>query len=403
MTAQAKRRAIRIKGPALYPKQHQAIFDPRRHCFIEASTKAGKTLGCLIWQIQQAFAVKGHHWWVAPITRQSRIAFLRAKAMLPDEVYRSNNSLQEIYLKNGSVWEFKGGDNPDSLYGEDVHSVVIDEASRCKEDVWDAIRSTLTATRGPTRVIGNVKGRKNWFYKLARRAEAGHPNHAFYKLTAWDAVEGGVLAREEILEAQGDVPDAVFRELYMAEASEDGANPFGLLAIDNCVLEEGTWERGRVSNWGIDLAKSIDWTVAVGLDDDGNVADLHRFQKPWRETIAFLRALVRNTPALVDSTGVGDPVLEELQANGQDNFTGFKFSSASKQQLMEGLAVDIQSTAFTMPDGVIPLELREFEYQHTRTGVRYSAPPGLHDDAVCGLALARAKYRSGAVAAPWWT
>jgi len=47
------------------------------------------------------------------------------------------------------------------LYGEDVYGAVIDEASRMKEDAWTAIQSTLTATRGPVRIIGNVKGEKN--------------------------------------------------------------------------------------------------------------------------------------------------------------------------------------------------------------------------------------------------
>jgi hypothetical protein len=41
-------------------------------------------------------------------------------------------------LPNGSVVWFKGGDKPDSLYGEDVYAAVIDEASRCKEEVWAA-------------------------------------------------------------------------------------------------------------------------------------------------------------------------------------------------------------------------------------------------------------------------
>lgn len=381
--------------------QYDAIFDERRHSFIEASTKAGKTLGCLVWQIDQCFKRPGEHWWVAPVYQQARIAFKRAVKMLPDNVLASvNTSRQELALVNGSIWSFRGADNPDSLYGEDVMSAVIDEASRCKEEVWDAIRSTLTATRGPTRVIGNVKGRKNWFYRLARRAESGHPGHGFHRLTAWDAVDGGVLARAEIEEARGDVPDSVFRELYLAEASEDGANPFGLAAID--ALTRDGLAGGPVVCWGIDLAKSVDWTVAIGLNVDGDVCAFHRFQRTWRDTIAFLRTVIGTTDALVDSTGVGDPVLEELQAGGFSNFEGFKFSAPSKQQLMEGLVVDIHQGAVLLPDGPIVLELQEFEYIHTRTGVRYSAPPGFHDDCVCALALARAKYKTiGHV--NWWS
>jgi hypothetical protein len=37
---------------------------------------------------------------------------------------------------------------------------------------------------------------------------------------------------------------------------------------------------------------------------------------------------------------------------------------------------------------VIVNELEQFEYSYTRTGVRYGAPDGFHDDTVCSLALA---------------
>ena len=38
-------------------------------------------------------------------------------------------------------------------------------------------------------------------------------------------------------------------------------------------------------------------------------------------------------------------------------------------------------------------ELETFEYEYTRTGVRYTAPTGLHDDGVCALALALKCWR----------
>ena len=40
------------------------------------------------------------------------------------------------------------------------------------------------------------------------------------------------------------------------------------------------------------------------------------------------------------------------------------------------------------PDGPIVSELEAFEYSYTRTGVRYGAPPTMHDDCVVALALA---------------
>ena len=107
-------------------------------------------------------------------------------------------------------------------------------------------------------------------------------------------------------------------------------------------------------------------------------------------------------PALVDSTGVGDPILESLQIEQRWNFEGFKFSSASKQQLMEGLAVAIQRGEITVPQGPIVAELESFEYCYTRTGVRYSAPEGMHDDCVCALALAWRCLEKGRLRGEWY-
>ena len=167
---------MRIRLPALYPAQHAAIYHPARYVVIEASTKAGKTLGCLVWQMGRVIEDGGVHWWVAPVYAQARMAYERALGMLPRPIVASKSrSTLEIGLVNGARWAFRSGEQPDNLYGEDVRSAVIDEASRCRDEAWHAVRSTLTATKGPIRAIGNVRGRSNWHYRLARAAEAGEP------------------------------------------------------------------------------------------------------------------------------------------------------------------------------------------------------------------------------------
>lgn len=382
--------AVVYQRPPLYAKQAAFLFTDARYSIVEASTKTGKTVGCLAWLFEQA-AIRGqpghNYWWVAPTFPVAKIAFRRMKRAMPRALYRANETELTLTLLNGAVIWFKGADKPDSLYGEDVYAAVIDEATRCKEDAWHAVRSTLTATRGPIRIIGNVKGRKNWAYQLARRAEKGEPGMYYARLTAYDAVEGGVLALEEVEDAKRTLPPDVFQELYLALPSDDGSNPFGLQAIAACATLD-TLAPGPVASWGWDLAKSVDWTVGCGLNDAGALAGFERFRKPWDATAATIRDVTGTVRALVDSTGVGDPVVEQLQ-KGRANVEGFKFTAPSKQQLMEGLAVAIQQRRIAIPkDGPLRVELESFEYTHTRTGVRYSAPEGEHDDCVMALALA---------------
>jgi hypothetical protein len=130
-------------------------------------------------------------------------------------------------LFNGVTIFFKSADNPDSLYGEDVIAAILDESSRMKEDSWTAVFSTLTATEGKCKIIGNVNGTNNWSYRMARRVEKGNmPNWSYHKITASDAVEAGVLKQENIDEAERTLPKGVFLELFYGIPFENASNKF---------------------------------------------------------------------------------------------------------------------------------------------------------------------------------
>jgi len=393
---------ITYHRPHLYPKQSAAIFAPERYAVVEASTKSGKTVGCLAWLLEQAFAHDRHIvWWVAPVYSQAKIAFRRAKAGLPKSLYVANESELTLTLLNGTVIWFKTAEIPDNLYGEDVWAAVLDEATRMKEEAWHAVRSTLTATQGPVRIIGNVHGRKNWAYRLARKAEGGEEGYHYAKLTAHDAIEGGILAAAEVEDARLALPKAVFEELYLAIATEDGSCPFDIRAIADCVAPLGAPPAVAI---GWDLARGkragSDWTVGIALNATRAVCGFDRFQAPWSLQVQRIRWLTGNTAALVDATGVGDPIVEELQRGG-GNYEGFNFTSQSKQQIMEELALVISQRAIRFPEDVVS-ELESFEYEYTRTGVRYSAPEGLNDDKVCALALANHHFREGGAPRVRW-
>lgn len=381
--------------PALYPKQHAAICDPARIVIIEASTKSGKTAGCLLWLLTQAWnGGVGAYWWVAPTFSVTKtVAYARMVRMLRESdptavAWTANESTLSIRLLNGATMWFKSADNPDTLYGDDVSAAVIDEATRCPEDAFNAVRSTLTATRGPLRIIGNVKGRKNWCYRLARMAEAGMPNMAYHKLTALDAVDGGILESDEIQQAKAILPEPVFRELYMAEASDDGSNPFGVDAIRSCIGQLST--QPPVA-YGIDLAKSVDWTVVCGLDASGSVCVLERWHGDWGATRTRIMSMIGHKTAFIDSTGVGDPIVEDI-ARQCKGVKGWRFTSQSKQQLMEGLASAIQGREIRYPDCWLRAELDSFGFRYSGGRVVYEANAG-HDDGVCALALALAAKR----------
>jgi hypothetical protein len=384
---------IEIIKPKLAPYQ-QAILDSlERFTLTEAATKVGKTASHLWWLFDKAAHPPkpgANYWWVAPAYGQAEIAFNRLKRFLGGSS-DFNVNLSKLYIETPveSFIHFKTAEKPDNLYGEDVYAAVFDEFTRAREAAWIALRTTLTATKAPCKFIGNVKGKGNWGYKLGVKARAGEPGYAYFKITAYDAVAAGILDAAEIEQAKRDLPDHAFRELYLAEALDDQANPFGIQHIKNRIKPLST---NPPVVFGIDLAKSVDWTVVIGLDDNGDVCVFERWQSDWGQTRRRIISMLGNGLAYIDSTGIGDAIVEDIQRECY-GVEGFVFTSNSKQQIMEGLAAAIQNGYISVLEGIMQDELEAFEFEYSRTGVKYRAPEGVHDDIVCALALAYAKFK----------
>ncbi len=150
-------------------------------------TKTGKTTGALIWLFEQALFAPARHdeyRWVAPSSGQARMAFDRLVRMLPPHFgHARRSSPPTLRLPNGQIISFRTGEDPDLLYGADVGAVVLDEYTRMREEAWVAIQSTLTATNGPARLVGNVRGTLGWGFRLARKAEDGDPDWHYMRMT----------------------------------------------------------------------------------------------------------------------------------------------------------------------------------------------------------------------------
>jgi hypothetical protein len=259
--------------------------------------------------------------------------------------------------------------------------VVIDEASFISdlEDGWlNSIRPTLTDYKGRALFLSTPRG-KNYFYSLYLKS--GEQDWQSFKFSTYDNPH---IDPSEIDAARAQLPEVVFEQEYMANPKENAANPFGTQYIRACIAPLST---NPVAFYGIDLAKSVDHTVIIGMDRNGAVCYFDRFQKDWKGTRDAIMQLNRKLPVMIDSTGVGDPIAEDMQREF-NAMHGFKYNGNSKQQLMEGLAAAIHRREITYPDGPIVNELEVFEYQYTATGVRYNAPAGFHDDCVNALALA---------------
>jgi hypothetical protein len=367
-----------LELPAPHINQQGILDNSSRFRVIMCGRRFGKSELSQIEIVTNAIVGKSVAY-ITPTYALAKTFFDKLAKAVPFESNRSDLTI--AFPNDGSV-QFFTGERLDNLRGRKFHFVVIDEASFIPnlEDGWlNSIRPTLTDYKGRALFLSTPKG-KNYFYSLYLKGINGETDWASFKFSTYD---NPYIDKMEVDDARTQLPEAVFEQEYMANPAENAANPFGSAFIRQCTFPLSTYP---VVCYGIDLAKSFDFTAIIGLDKNGSVAYFDRFQKDWRQTKQTIVNLTK-APILMDSTGVGDPIFEDLQREGLE-VTGFKFSQTSKQNLMVGLASAIQQRRITFPEGAISSELEIFEYQYTATGVRYSAPQGFHDDCVMALGLA---------------
>jgi len=364
-----------IEVPEAHINQDKILESEARFIVVMCGRRFGKSELSQIKIITEAVQGKQIAY-ITPTYSLAKVFFNRLIHALP---FLNNKSDLKLSFPNGGSVEFFTGERLDNLRGRKFHWVIVDEASFIPdlEQGWlNSIRPTLTDYKGRALFLSTPRG-KNYFYSLFMKDEQGWES---FKFTTYD---NPYIDKTEIDEARTQLPEAVFEQEYMANPMENAANPFGSSQIRSCIQPLSTRE---IVSFGIDLAKSTDFTAIIGLDSGGNVAYFDRFQMDWNSTKQAILQLPKK-PMLIDSTGVGDPIVEDLQREGR-HIMGLKFTQVSKQQLMLGLQTAIQSRKIGYPEGHIVKELEVFEYQYSATGVKYSAPSGFHDDCVMALALA---------------
>lgn len=376
---------IKLKLPEPHPGQQKVASEAKRFNVLECGRRWGKTTFGLNKVVEPAIDGKPVAWF-APTYKTMAEQWKDVEKMLAPIIASKNKVEQQIRLITGGVIDFWSLDDPDSGRGRKYARVIVDEASiiRQLEEAWQAtIRPTLTDFQGDAWILGTPKGRR-FFHQLYERGQQGRKGWASWRAAT---VTNPFISPEEVAEAERDLPDHIFKQEYLGIPADDGGNPFGIDSIRRCVMAEDEPTDG-VAFFGIDLAKSQDWTWVVGLDSNGREVISERWQGDWSRTRARVLSLINGWPTLIDSTGVGDPIVEDIQ-KVRNQVKGFKFSSSSKQQLMEGLSLAIQGGDVRFRDPLLIGELESFEYEYKAGGrVVYQAPQGLHDDGVCALALA---------------
>ncbi|EMA19021.1 phage terminase large subunit [Haloarcula argentinensis] len=422
---------------SVHEKQRQVLQSDARFRVCRWGRRAGKNITGAIDTIEYARRPWGSQWgpddpmgvlvwWVGPTYDQAnKHGYDTVKSAIPNDWIADYGESKPRYieLENGARIEFRTFDRPQSLQGEGVDRIILDEADQMREGIWYGdLEPMLLDTRGCALFISKPYRPRSWFHRFYDYGQsADHPEYASWHATSSD----NPFLAENPEDKRGTVPPHLFEREYLAQLPDDGGQVFRELDdklftgdYDVTVDQEhdpsgefvGEVRRSpdavtRPVAIGVDFARSRDYRVTLAVDAAGELAYYHRGQnESWDGIEAHAKRVYSTYGGVVIPDASRDNKIVADLAGAGVNIEPVSFSPKTKKQLIETLATLVEAGDLTVPDipalDQLHLELRQLQEDVSETGyTKYHAPDNGYDDSVDGFALAVSKFDQLAAAA----
>ena len=333
----------------------------------------------------------GRAWWVSPSYKTSEVGWRPLRQMcrrIPGVEIKLGDRV--VNFPNGGFVAVRSADNPDSLRGEGLDFVVMDECAFMQREAWtEAIRPALSDRQGKALFISTPKGR-NHFWELYQKGINGEEG---WQSWTFPTISNPFIQASEIEAAKRDLPEMIFRQEYLAEFIDDSGGVFRRVQ-DAAVLEPQEPDANKQYVAGVDVASSIDFTVVSIMDvKSKELVYLDRFNRVDYNVLENrLEALYRRwhlDSMKIEANSIGQPVIDQLVSRGI-SVIPFTTTNATKQMVIQNLQAAFENSDIKiLNDPVLLGELLSFESKRNASGsFSYAAPEGMHDDCVMSLALA---------------
>jgi hypothetical protein len=198
----------------LKPPQWTVFRSDARFRILVAGRRFGKTYLALTELCQAAWKPGRLVWYVGPTYKQAkRIAWKPLKELTRPYWSRQPNETDlRIELITGGTICLRGADNYDSLRGDGLDFLVLDEYASIARQVWpEVLRPALADKQGRALFIGTPRGYDH-FYDLYQKAQS-QPHWATFQFTT---EEGGNVSGDELKSATHELDERTYRQEFQA-------------------------------------------------------------------------------------------------------------------------------------------------------------------------------------------
>jgi hypothetical protein len=386
-----------VKIPVYYHTNQEKIFfgSTAKKKVIAKGRRFGLTKGYANRAVEYLCDGIGPGLWVdtvnSNIDRYVERYFYPVLRSVPQRYWKWRQQRKELELF-GQKLDMRSADRPELIEGFGYKFILLNEAGIIlrREYLYHNTILPMTLDFNPDFYVGGTPKGKGLFHQLATRAQdSGNGDWQFFHFTSFD---NPYLTKKELAGLVEEIPKSVQEQEVYAKFLEDSSTVFRNIKACTTAAPQAP-KKGHPYYAGLDLARVQDYTVLVILDRHGKMVFMDRFnQLDWefqKQRVAGHIKKYNNAQLLVDSTGVGDPIYEDLKRMGL-SVDGYKLTNESKKQLIQALMIAFEMVNIgIIDDPVLINELLIYEYEMTASGsIRYNAPEGYHDDTVIALALA---------------
>jgi hypothetical protein len=375
----------------------KALDNGATRAVIVWNRRSGKDKVCFNYMVKRAFERVGTYFYFLPEYAQAKKVIwenidndgFKMLDHIPENlIKRKNETTLKIELVNGSVIQLIGADNfSKSGVGTNPIGVVMSEYSVNNPEVWDFIRPILAVNGGWAIFNFTPRGQNHAFNLL----EIAKSNSDWF----WEVLtvnETKVLTPEQIQQERNEgMPEAMVDQEYYCKFIESATSFYK--RIDEVCTGTPSEPAHHIYQMGVDLAKYQDYTTISVIDlNTFEQVYLDRFNRmDWNLQKAKIEAVYhkyQRPKGFIDATGVGDPVVEDLNRNGV-NLEPVKFNERNRMDILTNLSIKMEQLSIVLLDNkVLKDELSYFQFQLTPQGkIKVIVPSGLHDDTVFATAL----------------
>jgi hypothetical protein len=204
----------------LWPPQMEVFQCEKRFRVLVAGRRFGKTFLATVELLRAAWGPGRMVWYVAPNYRQAkRIAWERLKR-LTEPYWDGTPSETElvIRLRWGATIAVRGADQYDSLRGEGLDFVVLDEYASMRPECWtEVLRPALADRRGRALFIGTPQGRNHLFEQFEHAQ-----NDPEWSAFQFSTIDGGNVDKDELASAARELDERLYRQEFEASFESSG-------------------------------------------------------------------------------------------------------------------------------------------------------------------------------------